>query len=478
MAGFDLAAKLRELQPQQGNPMAVEPIDVDRLTADERNFYRVDGTLEELTNSIALSGLQQPVVVTPEGDHYRILSGHRRTAAIRKLVEEGREDLRQVPCIVKPARSAAMEELELIMANATARQLTSAETAEQAERVERLLYRLKEEGLDFPGRMREHVAAACNASAAKLARLKIIRERLIKPLAQAWKDGILSESAAYAVARMPDSLQEVLARRKKPAVHTSVAESMLAMAEYYAKPVKRCRGNLPCTNGARFAAHDFAQYGTWSLCNGQKCCIDCGDARSCAQACGHAKQKYDKLRAEEKAEKANREDQRRIQSEKLVLETWALWARIVPVAEKEGIKVKTVLNAFGEPYANPKTVEAILTGTFGGMMYSKQYGLGVVDRVAEVCRLLGCSADHLCGLPETGGAARWLDAGREDLPDGWYLVEDRAQKAGALLWRRRGAEWYNFYDSKLECPFARKEFEGRACYPVPWEERHEHENGR
>ncbi len=147
------------------------------------------------------------------------------------------------------------------------------------------------------------------------------------------------------------------------------------------------------------------------------------------------------------------------------------------MAEKEGIKVKTVLNAFGEPYANPKTVEAILAGTFDGLMYGKKYGLDTVDRVAEVCRLLGCSADHLCGLPETGGAARWLDAAAEGLPEGWYLVEDRAH-AGAALWRRRGAEWYNFYDSKLECPFARKEFEGRACYPVPWEERHEHENGR
>ncbi len=341
MAGFDLAAKLRELQPQQGNPMAVELIDVDRLTADERNFYRVDGTLDELMNSIALSGLQQPVVVTPEGDQYRILSGHRRTAAIRKMVEEGREDLRQVPCIVKPARSAAMEELELIMANATARQLTSAETAQQAARVEQLLYRLKEEGVEFPGRMRDHVAAACNASAAKLARLKVIQEKLVKPLVKAWMSGDLSASAAYAVARMPDSLQEVLARKKKPAVHTSVAERMLAMAEYYAKPVKRCKGNLPCTNGARFAAHDFAQYGTLSLCLGQKCCIDCGDARSCPQACVPAKEKYAKIRAEEKAEEANQKDRRRIQSEKLVLETRALWARILPVAEKKGIEVKT-----------------------------------------------------------------------------------------------------------------------------------------
>lgn len=37
---------------------------------------------------------------------------------------------------------------------------------------------LKEEGVEFPGRMRDHVAEACKVSKSKIARLKVIREGL------------------------------------------------------------------------------------------------------------------------------------------------------------------------------------------------------------------------------------------------------------------------------------------------------------
>lgn len=75
--------------------------------------------------------------------------------------------------------SPAMAELRLIYANADTRQLSSADIVKQAERVETLLYQLKEEGVAFPGRMRDHVAQACKISKSKLARLKVIQENLI-----------------------------------------------------------------------------------------------------------------------------------------------------------------------------------------------------------------------------------------------------------------------------------------------------------
>ena len=46
----------------------------------------------------------------------------------------------------------------------------------QLRTVHPLLYQLREEGYEFPGRMRDQVAAACKVSAPKLARLKVIRE--------------------------------------------------------------------------------------------------------------------------------------------------------------------------------------------------------------------------------------------------------------------------------------------------------------
>ena len=91
-----------------------------------------------------------------------------------------------------------MAELQLILANSTARVLSNAEISKQAERMEVLLYQLKEEGYEFPGRMRDQVAAACRVSAPKLARLKVIRERLKAPeFLLLFEKDRLAEQAAY-----------------------------------------------------------------------------------------------------------------------------------------------------------------------------------------------------------------------------------------------------------------------------------------
>ena len=145
-------------------------IDLDDILDNQANFYAVDkDSLTSLVNSIAMDGLQQYPVVMPhpskEGK-YRLISGHRRCAAIRLLVEEGREDLRQVPCTVRSYASPAMAELALIVGNSTARTLTAAEISRQAERMTELLYQLKEEGYEFPGRMRDIVAQACRCPSA------------------------------------------------------------------------------------------------------------------------------------------------------------------------------------------------------------------------------------------------------------------------------------------------------------------------
>lgn len=182
-------------------------LDIDLLDANEANFYELSN-LQPLADSIAMDGLQQPLVVTPEENgRYKVLSGHRRRAAIRLLLEESEDPLpklRSVPCLVRRYKSQHLAELQLILANSTARELTSAEKMRQAERIEMLLYQLKEEGYQFPGRMRDQVAAACNVSAPKLARLKVIREHLIPEYMVAFEANRLPEQTAYALARMQD----------------------------------------------------------------------------------------------------------------------------------------------------------------------------------------------------------------------------------------------------------------------------------
>lgn len=94
-----------------------------------------------------------------------------------------------------------MQELRLLYANADTRRMSGADIARQAGRVQELLYELKEQGVDFPGRMRDHVAEACKISKSKLSRLEAIRSHLAPDIRKVYWDGPekgrLNEAAAY-----------------------------------------------------------------------------------------------------------------------------------------------------------------------------------------------------------------------------------------------------------------------------------------
>ncbi|MFQ7450527.1 MAG: ParB/RepB/Spo0J family partition protein [Flavonifractor plautii] len=227
MAKFDITAAFQAAVGTAGNVSkldtsreAIEYISLDKLEADPGNFYRLTG-LEDLAANIELCGLQQPVRVRPtEGGRYMIVSGHRRRAALALLAKEDPERWAAVPCLVERDEvSPELRELRLILANSSTRVLSPAEVSKQAQRVETLLYQLKEQGYAFPGRMRDQVAAACKVSAPKLARLKVIREHLIPIYLEHFDRNVLSEQTAYALARMETALQERLANMLAEPAH-------------------------------------------------------------------------------------------------------------------------------------------------------------------------------------------------------------------------------------------------------------------
>lgn len=234
---FDLSKMLSdvsELDTGRDNRRQLEYIDIARIRPDPRNFYELSG-IDELTANIELLGLQQPLLVRqhPEEESaVMIVSGHRRHAALERLINEGHEDLRLVPCLREDSpASEALQELRLIFANSDTRRMSPAEQAKQAERVEALLYELKEQGIEFPGRMRDHVAEACKMSKSKLARLKVIRERLNQPgLRRAFEEGRLSESTAYELARQNDAVQELADEMPEYFCSHSTEEAMTVIA--------------------------------------------------------------------------------------------------------------------------------------------------------------------------------------------------------------------------------------------------------
>lgn len=198
-------------------------IKLELLDPDPDNFYTLEG-IEDLADNISLIGLQQPIRIRPGKDgHYVVVSGHRRRAAIM-LISHGDTDNAHmfdggVPCIIDNDEcSPAMRELRLIYANSATRVMTPAEVSKQAERIEAILYQLSEEGVEFKGRMRDHVAKACAVSKSKIARLHAIRNNMVPELLEEFDAGRLNESVAYRISQEKAAVQRELAKRTGPSI--------------------------------------------------------------------------------------------------------------------------------------------------------------------------------------------------------------------------------------------------------------------
>lgn len=209
-------------------------IPLHMIDTNPRNFYSTDG-IDELADNIRLFGLMEPLLVRQEAcGRYMLISGHRRRLALKKLAEEAEnypESMHEpVACMVETAddplpgvetggddelRARQMaEELKLIYANADTRVMSSADTAQQVRRIRELFTGLQDLGYQFPGKMRDHVAAAAKVSATRVARLDVIEKNLFpEELRKSWKAGILQETSAYEIARRSPEVQMLVLHR-------------------------------------------------------------------------------------------------------------------------------------------------------------------------------------------------------------------------------------------------------------------------
>ena len=177
--------------------------------------------------------------------------------------------------------------------------------------VQELLYKLKEEGYEFPGRMRDHVAEACNISRSKLARLKVIREQLLPALLPLWEQGKLNEDMAYKLAQCPQDLQQTLAEVRGNdfrGVYGWWTENLRKAVDALDE-IKTCPatdGGTVCTNRERMVRRMCKAQPYTDLCSA-KCCLKCSSLDTCKAACAHCADLKAKHKAEAKAKAA--EDQ-------------------------------------------------------------------------------------------------------------------------------------------------------------------------
>ena len=452
---FDLTDLLSGVSNPGTGREHIEYISLDLIDKDPNNFYLLSG-IDDLAANIATCGLQQPIRLRAKADspgRFVVVSGHRRREAVSMLAEEDPVRWKEIPCIVeRDDVSPALQQLRLIYANSNTRTMTSAEIGMQAEQVEKLLYELKEQGYEFPGRMRDHVAQAVNASKSKLARLKVIRENLSGKWVTEYHAGNLNESVAYALAKMTKADQDLIhqAREKTGAsVRWLHANTVDRLAETFSQI-----SALECSHGddGELCIHmddkkicvAKRDYSATVHCG--SCCASCPELASCKNACPVLSDEIDALRTARKETNRQAQQQRDEEDRPYIEATRALWDCFNEARQLSGLTVEDVHNAFGGRCAHTKkSMEEFAAGTAKIQRHTDPpYGSSFSIRNLSIAAdFFGCSIDYLVGrtddptpvsvvlprnVPDSG---TWKKG--KPLENGTYAVMARYCKGGRAV---------------------------------------------
>lgn len=439
---FDLADVLKGVPNLDTSRKQLEDIKLDLIDPDPNNFYSIDG-IEELAANIQLCGLQQPIVVRPiDGGRYMVVSGHRRRAAITLLAKEEPEKWAMVSCLVeRDAVSPELQQLRLIYANADTRAKSSAELAREAEQVEELLYKLKEQGFEFPGRMRDHVSAAVKASRSKLARLKMIRENLIDRFLKMWESGELRDSVAYTLAQASREEQSLIwtyqtaggtkAFRCSDGWVQGLLREMIRMKELCGKTpcVVQRKGKCQHCNTRVQNAASLSQY---SALNCRGCCFDCWNLKDCQFYCTFAADTRQVLREKARAEKRQAKAE---QAAKEAPEREAIrqcYQRVGELRVARGVSEEDFVRE-SQDYVIQKDVERLPKLEAGTVSLNDRLPGGLwpaeARRLAAAADLLGCSIDYLLGRSDVVDPAKDVP----NLGTGWQTGDPEKSGEYAVI---------------------------------------------
>lgn len=460
--GFDLAEKLKEVSKMdigsEQRPQ-LEYIDIDLIDPDPDN-RKID-KIEEMIQNLHLVGLLQPLEVRPDPDHegrYIAVSGHRRREAIKRMVADGEEDWRRVPCLVDPLEdSPAMRRLKLLSGNIVSQELTSAEMAKAAKDMEDCIYQLQEEGHEFPGKIRDYVANACGIAGSRVGRLKVIRERLYHGYTAEWETGKLPESTASVIAHFPRGFQErlyrVLSNLPGHASSAGQMERVLKKREegWDWNPCLTCPDGKSCKRGDVFLRRDCSVYGSDPICGGKTCCLECELAKRdwypCEQMCSKAKAAR-KEKNDAKKEKEKREQEKALKRNQRITQQNA--QRLLRAIEAAGLGDEKKIPWTDWWTCTVKGVREWAEGEFS--QYPLRYGPELEPKscsnAVKVAKLLGVSTDWVLGVtddltsapasitPETQGVSAPVSetAAPEDPPESPAIPPSEVGKWVFLEW--------------------------------------------
>lgn len=411
MAGFDISSIFNSVPSSGTRELATLDIGLIRPDPKNKAIYKIEG-IEDLAANIELVGLQQPLQVRPDPEaegQYIAVSGHRRLEALKLLVSEGKDSFAAVPCMVVENRSEAFNELRLIFGNANTRKLSDWEKSQQAARVQDLFYRLKEEeGIEFPGRMRDHVAQACQVSKSKLSRLKVINEGL-EVFVELWQSGKLPESVAYELAQCEQELQwrirdaKVKPEKLEAGKVKRVREAWDKGARWNMERICTATGKV-CGHGDVALRRDLSAPSWTELCKGKRCCLTCSHGGKCSHGsyCGACDKMCKVAAAKRQAVKAAADEKEAKAAEKFKAREFDEFrARVAPfikAAEAAGLADDVVLkfDCSSCTVGAMKELAEKPENEYGRWMFRNP----AAKDVAAIADLMGCSVDFLLGRTE------------------------------------------------------------------------------
>lgn len=189
----------------QDKKIGIVYLDIDKLVPSDDNFYHInDDDIQMMAYAIeAVGQIEQPLLVKKiaDSDKYELIAGHKRRAGANYLVEQGKKEYRNLPCIVKD--EGIENELSLILTNSTQRELTSFEKMKQVEILRNYI-----EKYEIKGNKRDIISNLINLSKSEVGRLENISKNLTEPLKEEFQAGTIATGTANMIASMPAEQQE------------------------------------------------------------------------------------------------------------------------------------------------------------------------------------------------------------------------------------------------------------------------------
>lgn len=439
---FDLSSLLKDVSDLGTGREQIEYIRLELLDEDPNNFYQLS-EIPELAANIQLCELQQPIRVRATGSgRYQIVSGHRRRAAVSLLAKDNPDKWSEVPCIIETDEvSPALQQLRLIFANSSTRIMTPAEVSKQAEEVEKLLYQLKEDGYEFPGRMRDHVAEAVKVSKSKLSRLKVIREHLIPVWFRCFEKNLLSESAAYDLAQLPEKWQSIIYGQW--GVHPGSVYSQ-DVKTYRARFERVC--DIQCQHGLNFCEHSVTMMEQnvkekyMTKCD--KCCFDCGNLQTCGKCCPQAKAKKAELKATAKEAERQAEERNAERVKPYADMARLVYARVGAARRGNGVTVEKLFKAQKRFYSHSTDNKRQQDyergiGTFSDntdLPFGYSVRASLLIAIRDVADALGCSVDYLLGRTDQMEVASGASAPVPYQGTIWHPITEEPPVDQRLVW--------------------------------------------